>query len=143
MIHWKRLLALVAGVVLVFVAPAQAQTEQGGEPGKVIVSLYHVAPGKHLDFLKWMAARDEISKEAGLVATQWYTHTDGDSWDFVGIAPTTTDAQDKKTDELARKKGLKAGFAAALELRQLLSSHTDTFAIGPQSAADLVKSAGR
>ena len=54
MIRWSKLWVLIAGVVLVYGAPAAAQTEQKpGEPGKVIVSIYRVAPGKHLDFLKW------------------------------------------------------------------------------------------
>jgi hypothetical protein len=41
-------------------------------------------------------------------------HTNGDSWDFVAIAPEPTKAQDAKVDELTRQKGLKTGFAAAL-----------------------------
>jgi hypothetical protein len=140
MTHPKKLWAAAAGAVLLGAALALAQTApKTPQPGKVIVSLYRVAPGKHLDFLKWMATREAISKEAGVGPTQWYAHTNGDSWDFVAIAPQPTTEQDAKADELAKQKGLKAGFAAGLEFRQFIAFHTDTFANGPQSAADLVR----
>ena len=139
---WKKLSAAVAGAVLLSVTLAVAQTAQKTpEPGKVIVSLYRVAPGKHLEFLKWMAARDAIGKEAGLGSTHWYAHTNGDSWDFMAIAPEPTKEQDAKVDELTKQKGLKTGFAATLELRQYIAYHTDTFANGPESAADLIRMA--
>ena len=142
MSSWKRIAAFVAGVLLAAAPSAVAQTQQpGGEPGKVIVSIYRVAPGKHLDFLKWMAAREAVDKEAGVTLGHWYVHEDGDSWDFVAISPVLTDAEGKKAEELTKKKGLKTGFPAALEFRQFISSHTDTFARGPQSATDLVKAA--
>jgi hypothetical protein len=115
MTYWKKLWVAAAGGVFLGAALAMAQTApKTPEPGKVIVSLYRVAPGKHLDFLKWMATREAISKEAGVGSVQWYVHTNGDSWDFVAIAPEPTKAQDAKVDELTRQKGLKTGFAAAL-----------------------------
>ena len=113
-------------------APAVAQ-----DAGTVIVSIYHVAPGKQLDFLRWQAARDAASVEAGVGATQWYAHIDGDSWDFVGISPVTTDAQDDKVDQILSGKGLTTGFKAGLEFRTFVSSHTDTCARGPTTAAAL------
>lgn len=142
MSSWKRFAVFAAAVILVAGSLAVVQAQQkGSEPGKVIVSMYRVAPGKHLDFLKWMAANEAAEKEAGMASAQWYVHTDGDSWDFVGISPQRTDAEGKKIDEISKRKGLKTGFAAGLEFRQFISSHTDTFARGPQSAADLVKAA--
>ena len=112
-------------------------------PPKVIVSIYRVAPGKHVDFLRWMAQNDAIAKEAGIVATQWYAHLDGDSWDYVAIAPATTDEQDKRTDAISKQRGLPTGFAAGIQFRQFISSHTDTYARGPTTAADLVAAAGQ
>jgi hypothetical protein len=142
MTYWKKLSIAAAGAFLFGVALAVAQTApKTAEPGKVIVSLYRVAPGKHLDFLKWMATREAISKEVGVGSTHWYAHTNGDSWDFVAIAPEPTKEQDAKVDELTKQKGLKIGFAAALEFRQFVAYHTDTFASGPLSAADLVRMA--
>jgi hypothetical protein len=88
-----------------------------------------------------MAAREAVDKEAGMPATQWYMHTNGDSWDFLAIAPALTEAQQAKVDALAAKKGLKTGLQASLEFRQFVSTHTDTFVNGPTSATQLVQQA--
>ena len=109
------------------------------DAGTVIVSIYHVAPGKQVDFLKWAAEQDGFAKEAGVPASQWYAHQEGDSWDYIGISPATTPEQDKKVDEVAKKHGNKTGMAAGLVMRQYISRHTDTYAYGPVSAADLLK----
>jgi len=122
-------------------APRWVPTKK--EPPRVRVTIYHVAPGKHLDFLQWMAAQDVVAKEAGIDTVKLYAHLDGDSWDYVGIAPVTTPEQDKKMDEIAAGKGLKTGFPALLDFRQLLASHTDTYALGPTTAAELVAQAGK
>jgi hypothetical protein len=90
-----------------------------------------------------MAARDEVAREAGIATVQLYAHLDGDGWDYVGIGPVTTPEQDRKADEVAARRGLKTGFPASLEFRQLLSSHSDTFAVGPTTAAELVALASR
>jgi hypothetical protein len=131
---------LVVACALAAAAPRWTPQDKK-EPGRARITIYHVAPGKHLDFLRWMAAQDEVAKEAGVPAVQLYAHIDGDSWDYLGLAPVTTLEQDKKLDEIAAKKGLKTGLPASLEFRQLLASHTDTFAAGPTSAADLVAQA--
>jgi hypothetical protein len=112
-------------------------------PGKAIVLLVRVAPGKHLEFLKWAAAREAVDKEAGVPATQWYMHTNGDSWDFVSIAPVLSDAEQAKVDAVSKKKGLTTGLQAALEFRQYVSAHTDTFVNGPTSATRLLQEAQR
>jgi hypothetical protein len=88
-----------------------------------------------------MAAREAVDKEVGVPATQWYMHTNGDSWDFVAIGPALSDAQQDKVDALAKKKGLTTGMQASLEFRQFVSSHTDTFVNGPTSATQLVQQA--
>ena len=136
------LATLLFGLLFAIVAQAQMAMDNK-EPGTVIISIYHVAPGKHLDFLKWMAARDAVSREAGVGETQWYAHVDGDSWDYVGIAPTTNDEQDKKVDEISKSKGMTTGFKASLEFRTMIASHTDTIARGPTSAAALVDMASK
>jgi hypothetical protein len=144
MIRTLRPIATLATLLfgLLFAFSASAQMANGSkEAGTVVVSIYHVAPGRHLDFLKWMAARDAISREAGVADTQWYAHLDGDSWDYVAIGPDTTDAQDDKIDQIAKSKGMTTGFASGLEFRTMISSHTDTFARGPTTAAALVEDA--
>ena len=130
--------SLVAvAIALVCALPALADPPK--EPPTAMVAIYHVAPGKHVDFLKWMAAREAVGKEAGLPAVQWYAHMDGDSWDYVAIAPKLSDADTKKADELAKKKGLKVGPMGGIEFRALIASHTDTVAAGPLSAAEILK----
>lgn len=111
------------------------------EPGKVVVALYYVAPGKHSEFLKWAASQDAVDKEVGIPASQWYAHTDGDAWDYLQIRSVTTLEQDKKSDEAMKKRGMKTGLAAGVVLRQYISRHTDTYALGPVGAAELLKQA--
>jgi hypothetical protein len=134
-------LALVAACSLAVAAPRWTQNK--AEPGRARISIYRVAPGRHLELLKWLAAREEITKDAGVPATQLYAHNDGDSWDYLLIWPITTAEQDRKLDELAARKGLKTGFAASIEFREMLASHTDTYASGPMTAAELVAAAAK
>ena len=142
MISRNRFFAIAVGVLLISASLALPQGSRAADAqGRALVSLYRVAPGKHLDFLKWMAARETVDKEAGMPATQWYMHTNGDSWDFVAIAPALTEAQQAKVDALATKKGLKTGLQASLEFRQFVSTHTDTFVDGPTTATQLVQQA--
>ena len=51
---------------LAFTAAINAQPAKSAmaskEPGTVLVAIYHVAPGKHLDFLKWMERHPEEGK---------------------------------------------------------------------------------
>jgi len=127
-----------------FVMHSQAPPEKHA-PSRHRVAIYHVAPGKHLQFLKWMAEREAVAKEAGAPPTHWFMHTDGASWDYIAIDHVGDLAQqaeqDKKTDALAKKKGLATGTAALLEFRQFISSHSDTYALGPMTAEEIVKDA--
>jgi hypothetical protein len=140
----NRSILVLLGVLFLLSVPAvRAQTAkaQMKEPSRALITIYRVAAGKHLDFLKWLAEQEAIAREAGVPASQLYSHTDGDSWDYLNIGPALTDAQQAKVDDATRKRGRKTGFAAGLEFRTFVSSHTDTFAIGPVSAADLVSMA--
>ena len=134
--------AAVALVTLGALASAAPRwTQDKPEPGRARISIYRVAPGRHLDLLQWLAAREEIAKEAGVPAAQLYAHNDGDSWDYLLIWPITSAEQDRRLDELTARKGLKTGFAASIEFRQMLASHTDTYASGPMTAGELVAAA--
>ena len=128
--------AVVALCALVSMAPRW--NTPAGEAKRIKVAIYEVAPGRQLDFLKWMAAREEAAKAAGLPATQVYAHLDGDRWDYLVLWPILTPEQELKMDEAAAAKGLKTGFPAALEFRELLTSHSDTIASGPTTAAALL-----
>jgi hypothetical protein len=126
-------------VVLTNALPIAQAPQEKKERGRAIISIYNIAPGKHVDFIKWIAAREALDQEAGLPATRWYGHLSGASWDVISIAPATTAEQDAKLDELARQKGLTTGGKAAVEIRQFISSHTDTLVIGPFTAAEMLQ----
>ena len=132
----KFAMMIASALALSFTAPALA-----ADPGKAIVSLYHVAPGHQVDFLKWLDQQDRISVAAGIAKSQLYAHTDGDSWDYMVIYPVLTEAQDKATDDAAKRMGLNP-MRGSLELRKYIASHTDTFTRGPMTAADYLNLLG-
>jgi|SoiMethySBSTD1v2_1073268.scaffolds.fasta_scaffold69335_2 hypothetical protein len=133
---------IVAILSMLVVAPGVAQ-QAATPPGRATISLYRVAPGKHVEFLKWLAAREAIDKEIGAPPTQMYAHIDGDAWDYVAITPQLEGAAqaelDKKQEAAAKKKGLTTGPKQGIEIRQFVSWHTDTFVAGPLTAAQMVE----
>jgi hypothetical protein len=135
--------ALCALVTVAAMAAGVSTVLAQSQPKTSIVSIYRIAPGKHLAFLKWMAAQDAAAASAGVPATQWYRHLDGDSWDYVAIAPAMDDAMTQKADAAARSHGLSTGMKSGLELRELMAYHTDTYAAGPSTAAQLVQEASQ
>jgi hypothetical protein len=140
----KPRLATALIVLASLLSAAPKWNPAGGKPASQFrISLYRVAPGQQLAFLKWLAAREAVSKEAGIPAGKLYAHLDGDSWDYLLIAPVTAADQDARFDQIAAKKGVKTGFAAALQFRDLLASHSDTLASGPFTAADLLAEASQ
>ena len=132
----KMLAAAAAAIAFAFTASASAQTA-----GRSLVSIYHVAPGQQIGFLKWLDHQDQMSAAAGIAKGQLYAHTDGDSWDYVVVYPVNTEAQDAAVDAVATKMGMNPA-RGGLELRKYISSHTDTFARGPMTAGDHLKSMG-
>jgi membrane-bound lytic murein transglycosylase B len=139
----KRMLATALVVLAAFALAAPRWDPQKKEAGRARVSLYRVAPGQQLAFLKWLAAREEVAKEAGIPAGQLYAHLDGDSWDYLLMAPITTPEQDAKFDEVAARKGVKTGFASALQFRDFLTFHSDTLVTGPVTAVELAEQAAK
>ena len=135
-----KLTVMMAALVVCGFASSQA-AEPAKKPPRAVISIYHIAPGRQVDFLKWLAAREAVDKEVGIAGTQIYVHVDGDSWDYLSVGPATTDEQDSKLEEAMKKHGLTTGFKQSLEIRQFLASHTDTFAVGPVTAAELVEQA--
>ena len=119
-----------------------AQAAAPSEP-RAIVSLDHAAPGQQEALLRWLAEQDRVARSAGVAPMQLYVHTDGDSWDFMGINPVTTDAQDQALDAAAKKMGVMSGPRVSLELRKHITSHTDTFTIGPITADQALARLGR
>lgn len=133
------LVVLLCGVAVA--APRWAPKEK--EPARARVSLYRVAPGQHLAFLRYMATREELARQAGVDPIRLHAHLDGDAWDYLAIGPVTTADQDRRLDEAAAARGLKTGFAALVDFRDLIAWHTDTLVAGPSSAAELLALAER
>ena len=112
------------------------------DPPKARVALYRAAPGQQVALLSWFAQQDRAAQAAGLPVGQLYAHTDGDSWDYLAIDPVTTPAQDAAIDAAAGRWAWRRS-GPALELRKYISMHTDTFAIGPVTAAQYLAIAGQ
>jgi hypothetical protein len=138
--RYARAFLLLAVGATAMAAPPRI-TQDAKPQARARVSIYRVAPGRQLDFLKWQAAQDDVAREAGVPVPQVYAHVDGDSWDYLLIQPVTTPEQDKKLDEIAKGKGLKVGVPSWLEFRSLVASHTDTLSIGPLTAKELLAQA--
>ncbi len=140
-----RAAALLCVLVIAGMAVHSQPPQMKNEPGRYLISIYNVSAGKHLAFLKWFAQQEAIAKEAGGPAAMWFRHTDGAGWDYIVVTPVGTATQEeelgKKTDALAKSKGMSTGAANQLEFRSFISTHSDTYSMGPMTAAELVKEA--
>ena len=138
----RKILAVAA---LAAAVPAGAQTQapaQAAQPAPIqrqLVEIYRIAPGKHEDFLRYIARTDEANRIAGLPPRQLYVHSDGAEWDFMLIQPAET-PKDKAAaaDAAWHKMGLPSGADFFIEFRQFIASHSDTFVRGPTTAADFL-----
>jgi len=141
----KQLMKLAAAAALGALASGTIVYAQASssEPPKARVALYRAAPGQQVALLKWLASQDAAAQAAGVPTGKLYAHTDGDSWDYLAIDPVTTPAQDKAIEAAQKKMGLGTGPAQSLELRRYISMHTDTFVIGPVTAAQYLALAGQ
>ena len=140
----KQLMKLAAAAAAGALASGTIVYAQASAPEpRAIVSLYHAAPGHQEALLTWLAEQDRVARAAGVAPMQLYIHTDGDSWDYMGINPVTTDAQDAALDAAAKKMGVMSGPRVSLELRKHIASHTDTFTIGPITAEQALARLGR
>ena len=141
----NQLIKLAAAAALGAIASGTIVYAQAGspQPPKARVALYRAAPGQQVALLKWLDAQNRAAQAAGLPIGQLYAHTDGDSWDYLAIDPVTTPAQDAAVDAAAKKMGMATGAASSLEFRKYISSHTDTFVIGPVTPAQYLALAGQ
>ena len=141
----KQLMKLAAAAAIGAIASGTIVYAQASapEPPKARIALYRAAPGQQVALLKWLAQQDKVAQAAGVARSQLYAHTDGDSWDYLAIDPVTTPAQDKALDAEAKKMGLAIGPAQSIEFRKYVSVHTDTFVIGPVTAAQYLALAGQ
>jgi hypothetical protein len=134
--------AAILAVALVMVAVAQAPV-CSPTPGRYTIQIFHVVPGKAVDFLKFNAEREEIRNEAGAPPKQWYRHSDGADWDYLSITPLVSPADEtalqERIDAVTKKHHETTGAAGGMALRALLLDHTDTYVVGPMTAAQLLK----
>jgi hypothetical protein len=141
----KQLMKLAAAAALGALASGTIVYAQAGstEPPRARIALYRAAPGQHVALLRWLAQQDQAAQAAGVAPSKLYAHTDGDSWDYLAIDPVTTPAQDKAVDAQLKKMGRATGAGQGLELRKYIAMHTDTFTIGPVTAAQYLVIAGQ
>jgi hypothetical protein len=141
----KELFKLAAAAALGALASGGIVYAQAGSsaPPKARIAIYRAAPGQQVALLKWFDAQNRAAAAAGVPTGVIYAHTDGDSWDYLAIDPVTTAAQDAAVDAAAKKMGMVAGPAASIEFRKYISSHTDTFAIGPVTPAQYLAMVGQ
>ena len=133
------LLKYAAAAAAGAIAAGSIAYAQSASPPRAIISIYPAAPGHQEALLHRLAQQDRIAAAAGVPAGQIYAHTDGDSWDYLSIQSATTDAQDQALDAAAAKMGLPTGPKVGLELRKHIISHTDTYVVGPMTAAQLLE----
>lgn len=133
-----KILAAAAATAFAWSAPAASQTVPSAT-----VTLYRAAPGQQVALLKWIAQQERVSAAAGVPASQLYVHQNGDSWDYLIIAPDTTDAQDDAIEAAAKRMGVATGPGVGIELRKYIAYHTDTEVSGPTTAADYLRRIGQ
>lgn len=136
---------LALALLLVSTSPAFAK-EAPPAPvvGQQSVEIYHIAPGQHEAFLRFIEKCDEANRIAGLPPRQLFVHSDGADWDFMLIQPSKT-PKDKSAalDAAWKKVGLPSGADFFFEIRKFISSHTDTFVSGPTTARDYLGTMAR
>lgn len=130
-------IAIFAAATCVWPGTASAQ-----EAPTAIVSIYHAAPGQQVALLKWFARQDQIAAAAGTPPAQLFVHQDGADWDYVLIQPQTTDAQDAAYEAAAKRLGIDVGPRSGIEFRKHITSHSDTVARGPTTAAAFLSTIG-
>ena len=104
------------------------------------ISLYKIPPGKHLEFIQWMAAWDEVYAEIGLDQPVWYRNIRGDNWDFFVIFPPFDRAKEDEMEKVGKARGLEVGFAWKLKHWEFMAENTGTLVQGPTTPQELLKS---
>lgn len=134
---------LAAAAALAIVVPSTASAQAPAEPAGATISLYRAAPGHQVMLLQWLAQQERAAAAAGVPATRLYVHLNGDSWDYLLIAPDLTEAQEEAVDAAAKRLGIPTGPGIGIELRKHVAYHTDTEASGPMSVADYLRQIGQ
>ena len=129
---------LVATLALpgpVLAQAAAPEADSAPQPSRKMVEIYRIAPGKHEEFLRFVAFLDEINVKAGLPARDLYVHNDGAGWDFIIIQPASTPPEKSAAlDQAWEDAGAPSGADFFLRIREFIAEHSDTIATGPTTA---------
>lgn len=125
--------------VTLLAAALLAAPAVGQHSSDSVVTIYRAAPGHQEALLRLMARQDQIYRAVGMPAAQLYVHESGDTWDFVTVAPKPSAAQEAAIAAAAKRLRAPSGPRAALELRQHLAEHSDTIALGPTTATEVLR----
>jgi hypothetical protein len=136
-------MTIAAATALAIATPFAATAQAPAETSGATISLYRAAPGHQVMLLQWLAQQERVAAAAGVPASTLYVHQNGDSWDYLLIAPETTKAQDDAFDAAAKRLGVPTGPGVGIELRKHLAWHTDTAVSGPSTIADYLKRIGQ
>jgi hypothetical protein len=135
---------LAACLFLMLASPVIAKPVPLPPVAQQVVEIYHIVPGQHEAFLRFIDKCDEANRIAGLPPRQLFVHSDGAEWDFMLIQPAKTPTDKAAALDAAwTKVGLPKGANFFFEIRKFIASHTDTFVSGPTTARDYLASAIR
>ena len=104
------------------------------------VAIYKVVPGKHVEFLEWMAAWDEVFEEIGLAQPVWYRTVRGGNFDFIVFYPMWDSSKEEEMERVGKERGLEIGFDWDVRHWSYLDIRTNTLMTGPLTPAELLES---
>lgn len=99
--------------------------------------IFRLAPGKHEEFVRFVAQGDEILAAGDLPPTQLFFHESGENFDVILFKPGRPDPTPEQEAAMAKKGkelGVPTGPAYFVYLRELVATHSDSHAVGPISA---------
>ena len=104
------------------------------------VAIYKVVPGKHVEFLEWMAAWDEVFDEIDLDQPVWYRTVRGGNFDFIVFYPMWDPSKEEEMERVGKERELQTGFDWDVRHWSYLDIRTNTLMTGPLTPAELLES---
>lgn len=136
----SRPLVLLACCIAIATASYSTQSEPESQATYQTVAIYKVVPGKHVEFLEWMAAWDEVFTEIGLAQPVWYRTVRGGNFDFIVFYPTWDPSKEEEMERVGKERGLEIGFGWDVRHWSYLDVRTNTTMTGPLTPAELLAS---
>lgn len=128
-------------ISIIFTSPAAFSAEEEPAMKESIIEVFRVVPGKHEEFIRFVAKLDAIYESIGIAPRQLYVHSTGAEWDFLVIQPSSM-TPDKAAEykKALEKNNIPSGFDFFIEFRKLYTEHSDTITDGPITAAEFIES---